>query len=57
MDYKGIRYEVLDQAGIESRWVREMDFDFVFNASLLVIGSSIVLFFVFTFIEKKFDMK
>lgn len=57
MDYKDIKYEVLDQAGIESRWVREMDFDFVFNASLLVIGSSIVIFIIWTFIEKKFDKK
>lgn len=57
MDYKDIKYEILNQAGIESRSVREMDFDFVFNASLLVIGSSIVLFFVFTFIEKNFDTK
>ena len=57
MDYKDIRYQILNQAGIESRWVREMDFDFVFNTSLLVIGSSIVIFIIFTFIEKKFDTK
>ncbi|QBP42768.1 hypothetical protein [Paenisporosarcina antarctica] len=57
MDYKDVRYEILNQSGIESRWVREMDFDFVFNAYILVIGSSIVLFIIWTFIEKKFDKK
>lgn len=52
MDYKDMSFETLDQGGIESRWIREMDFDFVFNASLLVIGTSILLFEIWTFIEK-----
>jgi hypothetical protein len=52
MDYKDMSFEILDQGGIESRWIREMDFDFVFNASLLVIGTSILLFVIWTFIEK-----
>jgi hypothetical protein len=52
MDYKDMSFEILDQGGIESRWIREMDFDFVFNASLLVIGTSILLFVICTFIEK-----
>ena len=52
MDYKDMSFEILDQRGIESRWIREMDFDFVFNASLLVIGTSILLFVIWTFIEK-----
>jgi hypothetical protein len=57
MDYKVISYEIRNQGGIESRWVREMDFDFVFNASLLVIGSFILIFIIWTFIEKMIDKK
>lgn len=57
MDYKDMSFKIMDQGSTEYRRVREMDFDFVFNASLLVIGSSIVLFFIWTFIEKKFDKK
>jgi len=55
MDYKDIRYEVRELAGIESRMIREMDFDFAFNASILVIGISILIFVIWTFIEKKLD--
>lgn len=57
MDYKDMSFEILEQGGIESRWIREMDFDFVFNASLLVIGTSILLFVIWTFIEKFFSIK
>ena len=57
MDYEDIRYEVRDLAGIVSRWIREMDFDFAFNASLLVIGMSILIFVIWTFVEKKLDEK
>jgi len=53
MDYKDIKYEVRNLAGIDSRWIREMDFDFAFNASLLVIGIAILIFVSWTFIEKK----
>ncbi|MFC6040131.1 hypothetical protein ACFPYN_11940 [Paenisporosarcina macmurdoensis] len=52
MDYKDMSFEILDQGGIESRWIREIDFNFIFNASLLVIGTSILLFVIWTFIEK-----
>lgn len=52
MDYKDMSFEILDQGGIESRWIREMDFNFIFNASLLIIGTSILLFVIWTFIEK-----
>jgi hypothetical protein len=52
MDYKDMSFEILDQGGIESRSIREKDFDFVFNVSLLVIGTSILLFVIWTFIEK-----
>lgn len=57
MDYKDIKYEVRNLAGIDSRWIREMDFDFAFNASLLVIGIAILIFVSWTFIEKKLHEK
>ncbi|SEN60710.1 hypothetical protein SAMN04487786_4080 [Paenisporosarcina quisquiliarum] len=53
MDYRDIKYEIRNQGGIESRWIREMDFDFVFNASALIIGISVLIFIVWTFIEKR----
>lgn len=53
MDYRDIKYEIRNQGGIESRWIREMDFDFVFNASALIIGISVLIFIIWTFIEKR----
>ncbi|MCZ8534303.1 hypothetical protein [Psychrobacillus psychrodurans] len=53
MDYRDIKYEIRNQGGIESRWIREMDFDFVINASALIIGISVLIFVVWTFIEKR----
>ena len=53
MDYRDIKYEIRNQGGIESRWIREMDFDFVFNASALIIGISVLIFVIWTSIEKK----
>lgn len=53
MDYRDIKYEIRNQGGIESRWIREMDLDFVFNASALIIGISVLIFVVWTFIETR----
>ena len=53
MDYEDIRYEVRNLGGIESRWIRELDFDFIFNASSLVIGISILIFVIWDFVEKR----
>ncbi|MCL6572925.1 MAG: hypothetical protein K6T88_14775 [Bacillus sp. (in: Bacteria)] len=55
LDYEDIRYEVLNLGGIKSRWIREMDLDFAFNASILVIGISILIFVIWTFVEKKLN--
>ncbi|MET1014805.1 MAG: hypothetical protein ABWX61_09925 [Paenisporosarcina sp.] len=54
MDYEVISYEIRDQGGIESRYVSEMDFNFAFNASLLVMGVAILIFIVWSFVERKF---
>ena len=53
MDYRDIKYEIRNQGGIESRWIREMDLDFVFNPSALIIGISVLIFIVWTFIGKR----
>lgn len=53
MDYEVIKYEIRDQAGIESRWVSEMDFNFVFNASMLIFGVAVLIFIVWSFVERK----
>lgn len=41
--YEEITYIHYNRAGIEEKIVREMDFDFFFNASLLMAGIAIVM--------------
>lgn len=53
MDYQKTGYEILDQAGIAKRTVRDMDFEFVFNASLLILGFTVIIYLFWTYIEKK----
>ncbi|REB05228.1 hypothetical protein DVB69_15850 [Sporosarcina sp. BI001-red] len=55
MDYQKISYEVLHQAGVAKRTVKDVDFDFVFNASLLILGFTVVIYVIWTYIEKKKD--
>ncbi|TDL31503.1 hypothetical protein E2R51_14170 [Jeotgalibacillus sp. S-D1] len=57
MDYEDIRYDIQGLGGIESRTIREMDFDFVFNASFIIVGISILIFVIWTVVEKKSDEK
>lgn len=57
MDYQGTRYEVKNQGGIESRFITEMDFNFIFLSTLLVVLSSIIVYIAYTVIEKKSDKK
>lgn len=51
-DYRGSTYEVKNQAGVD-RIIREMDFDFVFRSSLLVIVLTILFYIIWSFVEKK----
>ena len=51
-DYQGSTYEILNQAGID-RTVSEMDFDFVFKASLLSLVSAIFIYLLWNFFDKK----
>lgn len=55
-DYQSSWISYLNRAGVD-QVVREMDFDFVFNSSLLVIGISVLIFLIWSFIEKKKDEK
>lgn len=55
-DYQSSWSTHLNRAGVD-QIVNEMDFDFVFNSSLLVIGISILIFLVWSFVDKKRDEK
>ncbi|MGG0643508.1 hypothetical protein ABE021_06165 [Sporosarcina gallistercoris] len=55
MDYQKMSYEVLHQAGVAKRTVTDMDFEFLFNASLLILGCTVVIYVIWTYIEKKND--
>ncbi|MBU9673315.1 hypothetical protein KQ939_00340 [Planococcus sp. CP5-4] len=56
MDYESSWAHHIQRAGVD-QVVQEMDFDFVFIASLLVLGISALIFAVWSFIEKKKDEK
>lgn len=53
MDYRNMSYEVIGLGGVDKRIIMEFDFEFVFNASLLVIGCTISTFVIWTYIDKK----
>ncbi len=55
-DYQGTTNEHIGLGGVDQR-VREMDFDFVYSASLLVAGISISIYAIWGFVEKKKDQK
>lgn len=53
MDYEDNSYQLMDRGSSEYRTVSEMDFNFVFNASTLVFGVAILIFIVWSFVERK----
>lgn len=55
-DYSAPTFEVINDTG-EDYTVTEMDFDFVFNASLLILAFSVLLYVIWTFADKKKDEK
>ena len=55
MDYKNQGYEIMNYYGIETFKVNELDFDFLFNATIIVIVLSILFFTIWTLIEKKYS--
>ncbi|OED33149.1 hypothetical protein BHE17_12085 [Planococcus maritimus] len=54
MDYESSWMHHTQRAGVD-QVVNEMDFDFVFFATILVLVISVLIFAVWTFIEKKKD--
>ncbi len=55
-DYQSSWTSYLNRAGVD-QVVKEMDFDFVFNTSLMVIGISILIFLIWSLVDKKKDDK
>lgn len=53
MDYENISYQLMDRGSSEYRSVSEMDFNFLFNASILVFGVATLIFIVWSFVERK----
>lgn len=51
--YEGITYSQLNVAGVEEIIVHEMDFDFAFYSSLLVAAIAILIYFTWSWIERK----
>ena len=55
MDYKNQGYEIMNYYGNETFKVNELDFDFLFNATIIVIALSILFFTIWTLIEKSYS--
>lgn len=53
-DYESSWTMYLNRAGA-NQVVNEMDFDFVHNSSLIVIGISIVIYAIWSWVDKKKD--
>lgn len=54
LDYKSSSYQIRNYYGIDIFKVGELDFDFLWNASVIVAMFSIFIFFSWRFIDKKF---
>lgn len=55
-DYSAPTFEVINDNG-ENYSITELDFDFVFNASLLILAFSVLLYVIWTLVDKKKDKK
>lgn len=55
-DYQSSQTAHLNRAGVD-QVVREMDFNFVFNTTLIILGISILIFLIWSFVDKKKDEK
>ena len=51
--YESITYSQLNFVGVDEVIVREMDFNFVFYASLLVVAIAAALFVLWSWVDKK----
>jgi hypothetical protein len=57
LEYKDSNYEIRNYYGIDSKIVKEWDFEFISNVGFIVFGVSILIFLIWTFVEKKFKRK
>jgi hypothetical protein len=48
-------YVIINQGGIEERVVKEWDYDFLFNSSVIIILVTILTYGIWRVIEKKRD--
>jgi hypothetical protein len=53
LEYKDSNYEIRNYYGIDSKIVKEWDFEFISNAGFIIAGVSILIFLIWTFVEKK----
>lgn len=54
LDYKGWTIYQVDVNGEVSKTINELDFNIITNSFLIVLGVSILIYVIWTFIEKKF---
>lgn len=54
MDYQNQGYEITDYHGIESFKVNELDFNFLFYATIIVIILSVLIYISWTLVEKNY---
>ncbi|TFB24089.1 hypothetical protein E3U55_04555 [Filobacillus milosensis] len=53
LDNNDSNYEIRNYYGIDSKQVKEWDFEFIFNSGIIIAGISFIIYLVWTFIEKK----
>ena len=54
LDYKGWTIYQMDVNGEVTKTINELDFDLITNSFLIVLGVSILIYVIWTFIENKF---
>ena len=54
LDYKGWTIHQVDVNGEVTKTINELDFNLITNSFLIVLGVSILIYVIWTFIEKKF---
>jgi hypothetical protein len=55
LDYKGWTIYQVDVNGEVTKTINELDFDLITNSFLIVLGVSILIYVIWTFIENKFN--
>ena len=54
LDYKGWTIYQMDVNGEVTKTINELDFNLITNSFLIVLGVTILIYVIWTFIEKKF---